>query len=34
MLAIPALLGEHVTDPYEGQARSLLEMVVVTWLRQ
>lgn len=30
MLAIPALLGEHVTGPYEGQLKPPLEVVVVT----
>ena len=30
MLAIPALLGEHVTGPYEGQSKPPLEVVVVT----
>ena len=30
MLAIPALLGEHVTGPYEGQPKPPLEVVVVT----
>ena len=32
MLAIPALLGEHVTGPYEGQPKPPLEVVVVTWI--
>lgn len=32
MLAIPALLGEHVTGPYEGQPKPPLEVVVVTLL--
>ena len=32
MLAIPALLGEHVTGPYEGQPKPPLEVVVVTYL--
>ena len=31
MLAIPALLGEHVTGPYEGQPKPPLEVVVVTF---
>lgn len=31
MLAIPALLGEHVTGPYEGQPKPPLEVVVVTY---
>ena len=30
MLVIPALLGEHVIGPYEGQPKSLLEVVVMT----
>ena len=30
MLAIPALLGEHVTGPYEGHPKPPLEVVVVT----
>ena len=29
-LAIPALLGEHVTGPYEGQIKPPLEVVVVS----
>lgn len=32
MLAISALLGEHVTGPYEGQSKPPLEVVVVTRL--
>ena len=32
MLAIPALLGEHVIGPYEGQPKPPLEVVVVTLL--
>ncbi len=31
MLAIPALLGEHVTGPYEGHPKPPLEVVVVTY---
>ena len=30
MLAIPALLGEQVTGPYEGQYKPPLEVVVVS----
>ena len=30
MLAIPALLGEHVIGPYEGQPKPPLEVVVMT----
>lgn len=30
MLAIPALSGEHVIGPYEGQSKPPLEVVVVT----
>ena len=32
MLAIPALLGEHVTGPYEGHPKPPLEVVVVTYI--
>ena len=31
MLAILALLGEHVIGPYEGQPKPPLEVVVVTF---